>query len=72
MRIIDAGGPEPVARLTKDFDAADISDHPLAGTCRTGCLRREMVARLADLPNVSFRPGVSASPGCWPAKPRRW
>jgi 2-polyprenyl-6-methoxyphenol hydroxylase-like FAD-dependent oxidoreductase len=29
MRIIDAGGPEPEARLTKDFDAADISDAAL-------------------------------------------
>lgn len=58
MRIIDAGGPEPEARLTKDFDAADISDAPFGWNLPNWLLRREMVARLAELPNVSFRPGV--------------
>ncbi len=58
MRIIDAGGAEPVARLVKDFDAADISDQPFGWNLPNWLLRREMVARLADLPNVSFRPGV--------------
>ena len=28
MRIVDAGGREAKARLTRDFDAADISDRP--------------------------------------------
>jgi 2-octaprenyl-6-methoxyphenol hydroxylase len=58
MRIVDAGGPEPVARLVKDFDAADISDQPFGWNLPNWLLRREMVARLAELPNVSFRPGV--------------
>ena len=58
MRIIDAGGPEPEARLTKDFDAADISDAPFGWNLPNWLLRREMVARIADLPNVSFRPGT--------------
>ncbi|MFN3576205.1 MAG: UbiH/UbiF family hydroxylase [Tabrizicola sp.] len=58
MRIIDAGGPEPEARLTRDFDAADISDLPFGWNLPNWLLRREMVARLAELPNVSFRPGV--------------
>jgi 2-octaprenyl-6-methoxyphenol hydroxylase len=58
MRIIDAGGTEPVARLQKDFDAADISDLPFGWNLPNWLLRREMVARLAELPNVSFRPGV--------------
>ncbi|WP_149589157.1 UbiH/UbiF family hydroxylase [Tabrizicola flagellatus] len=58
MRIIDAGGPEPEARLTRDFDAADISDAPFGWNLPNWLLRREMVARLAELPNVSFRPGV--------------
>lgn len=58
MRIIDAGGPEPEARLTKDFDAADISDAPFGWNLPNWLLRREMVARLAELPNVSFRPGT--------------
>lgn len=58
MRIIDAGGPEPEARLTKNFDAADISDAPFGWNLPNWLLRREMVARIAELPNVSFRPGV--------------
>ncbi len=58
MRIIDAGGEEPVARLTKDFDAADISDAPFGWNLPNWLLRREMVARLGELPNVSFRPGI--------------
>ncbi|MBA3910911.1 MAG: 2-octaprenyl-6-methoxyphenyl hydroxylase [Rhodobacter sp.] len=58
MRIIDAGGEMPVARLTKDFDAADISDAPFGWNLPNWLLRHEMVARLAELPNVSFRPGT--------------
>lgn len=58
MRIIDAGGEAPEARLTKDFDASDISDAPFGWNLPNWLLRREMVARLADLPNVSFRPGT--------------
>jgi 2-octaprenyl-6-methoxyphenol hydroxylase len=58
MRIIDAGGETPEARLTKDFDAADISDAPFGWNLPNWLLRREMVARLSELPNVSFRPGL--------------
>ena len=58
MRIIDAGGETPEARLVKDFDAADISDAPFGWNLPNWLLRREMVARLAELPNVGFRPGV--------------
>lgn len=58
MRIIDAGGAEPVARLVKDFDASDISDQPFGWNLPNWLLRREMVARLAELPTVDFRPGV--------------
>jgi 2-octaprenyl-6-methoxyphenol hydroxylase len=58
MRIIDAGGADPEPRLTKDFDAADISDAPFGWNLPNWLLRREMVARLAELPNVSFRPGL--------------
>ncbi|MCA3435782.1 MAG: UbiH/UbiF family hydroxylase [Rhodobacter sp.] len=61
MRIIDAGGPEPVPRLIKDFDAADISDQPFGWNLPNWLLRREMVARLADLPNVDFRPGLATT-----------
>lgn len=58
MRIVDAGGAEPVARVTRDFDAADISDAPFGWNLPNWLLRREMVARLADLARVDFRPGT--------------
>lgn len=58
MRIVDAGGTVAEPRLTKDFDAAEISDAPFGWNLPNWLLRREMVARLADLPNVSFRPGT--------------
>ena len=58
MRIVDAGGEAPVARMTKDFDAADISDQPFGWNLPNWLLRREMLARIAELPNVTFLPGV--------------
>jgi len=61
MRIIDAGGPEPDPRVMKEFDAADISDAPFGWNLPNWLLRREMVARLADLPNVEFRAGLATS-----------
>lgn len=61
MRIIDAGGAEPEARLTRDFDASDISDEPFGWNLPNWLLRREMVARLAELPLVDFRPGVATT-----------
>ncbi len=61
MRIVDAGGPLPEARLTKEFDAGDISDQPFGWNLQNWLLRREMVARLAELPNVDFRPGTGTA-----------
>ncbi|MBT8412282.1 MAG: FAD-dependent monooxygenase, partial [Octadecabacter sp.] len=58
MRIVDAGGAEPEPRVTKDFNAADISDEPFGWNLSNWLLRREMVARLGELPNVDFRAGV--------------
>lgn len=58
MRIVDAGGPEPEVRLTREFDAAEISDAPFGWNLPNWLLRREMVARIAELPTVSFRPGL--------------
>ena len=55
MRIVDIGTGDPV---TRDFNAADISDQPFGWNLPNWLLRREMVARLAELPNVDFRPGV--------------
>jgi 2-octaprenyl-6-methoxyphenol hydroxylase len=61
MRIIDAGGPEPEPRIIKDFNASDISDQPFGWNLPNWLLKREMVARLAELPNVDFRPGVATA-----------
>lgn len=61
MRIIDAGGPVSEPRLTKDFDAADLSDQPFGWNLPNWLLRREMVARLAELPNVTFLPGLATA-----------
>ncbi len=61
MRIIDAGGPTPDPRIVKDFDARDISDLPFGWNLPNWLLRREMAARLAEMPNVSFRPGTATT-----------
>ncbi|AXT36435.1 UbiH/UbiF family hydroxylase [Phaeobacter sp. LSS9] len=61
MRIIDAGGAEPVARVTKDFKSADISDQPFGWNLPNWLLRRELLARLDDLDTVDFRPGLGTS-----------
>ncbi len=61
MRIIDAGGALPEPRLVKDFDAAEISEQPFGWNLPNWLLRREMVAALAENPNVTFLPGVSTT-----------
>lgn len=61
MRIVDAGGPEPEARLTKEFNAADISDQPFGWNFPNWLLRRELVGRLKALPSVDFRPGTATT-----------
>jgi 2-octaprenyl-6-methoxyphenol hydroxylase len=58
MRIVDAGGAEPEPRVTRDFDAADISEAPFGWNFSNWLLRRELVARLSDVHNVDFRPGI--------------
>ncbi|MFA8442418.1 UbiH/UbiF family hydroxylase [Yoonia sp.] len=55
MRIVDIGTE---AHVTRDFNAADISELPFGWNLPNWLLRREMVARLAELPNVDFRPGI--------------
>ena len=61
MRIVDAGGAEPTARLVRDFNASDISDAPFGWNLQNWLLRREIAARLADMPNVEFRPGTATT-----------
>lgn len=58
MRIVDAGGEEPVARITRDFVAEEITDLPFGWNLPNWLLRREMVARLDELDSVDFRPGT--------------
>ncbi|PZQ96908.1 MAG: UbiH/UbiF family hydroxylase [Cereibacter sphaeroides] len=57
MRIVEAGADGE--HRIHDFDASEISDQPFGWNLPNWLLRREMVARLADLPNVDFRPGIS-------------
>ena len=61
MRIIDAGGPQAEPRVTREFDAAEISDQPFGWNFPNWLLRREMLARLATLDTVDFRAGVSTT-----------
>ncbi len=61
MRIVDAGGPDAAARLTKDFNASDVSDLPFGWNLPNWLLRREMVERLGELSNVDFRPGTGTT-----------
>ena len=61
MRIVDAGGETPDPRVVREFDAADISDQPFGWNLPNWLLRRELLARLADLPNVDFRPGTATT-----------
>jgi 2-octaprenyl-6-methoxyphenol hydroxylase len=59
MRIIDAGGPIAEPRVVNDFDASEISEQPFGWNLPNWLLRREMLARLDELPNVTFLAGVA-------------
>ncbi len=61
MRIVDAGGENPDPRVTCEFDACEISDAPFGWNFPNWLLRRELVARLAELPLVDFRPGTGTT-----------
>ncbi|MGC0224498.1 UbiH/UbiF family hydroxylase [Pseudooceanicola nitratireducens] len=61
MRIVDAGGPEPEPRVVREFNAADISSGPFGWNLPNWLLRREMVERLSEMPNVTFRPGTGTA-----------
>ena len=61
MRIIDAGGKDPHAPITKDFNSSDVSDLPFGWNLPNWLLRREMLARLNDIPNVTFKTGLSTT-----------
>lgn len=58
MRIVDASGTEGAERVTADFDAADISEKPFGWNLPNWLIRRELLTRIAELPNVSLRTGI--------------
>lgn len=58
MRIIDAGGDTPEPRVTREFDAAELSEQPFGWNFPNWLLRREMIARLTELDTVDFRPSI--------------
>lgn len=62
MRIVDAGGREPVARMSRDFDSGDLGDGlPFGWNLPNWLLRREISAFLNDMPGVTFRPGTATA-----------
>lgn len=61
MRIVDAGGKVAEARDIADFDAHDISDAPFGWNLPNWLLRREMLARISELKNVTFLPGTATT-----------
>ena len=58
MRIVDAGGAEGVVRATADFRAEETGAELFGWNLPNWLLRREMVARLAELPAAELRAGV--------------
>ncbi|WCR10548.1 UbiH/UbiF family hydroxylase [Paracoccus stylophorae] len=61
MRIVDAGGARPEARLTREFDASEIGDQPFGWNLPNWLLRREISARLTQLQTVRFQPGTGTA-----------
>lgn len=61
MRIVDAGGARPEPRVVKDFNAADISGQPFGWNLPNWLLRRELIARLAELPSAELRFGTGTT-----------
>jgi 2-octaprenyl-6-methoxyphenol hydroxylase len=61
MRIVDAGGVVPEPRVVREFDASDISEKPFGWNLPNWLLRREMLAQVEGLPNVTFRPGIGVA-----------
>lgn len=61
MRIVDAGGARPEARLVREFDADEISNDPFGWNLPNWLLKREISARLHLLQNVEFRPGTGTA-----------
>ncbi|AUH34494.1 UbiH/UbiF family hydroxylase [Paracoccus tegillarcae] len=62
MRIVDAGGAEPRARLIRDFDASDLrDDQPFGWNLPNWLIRREVMALLDDLAGVRLLTGTGTA-----------
>ena len=61
MRIVDAGGAEPTARIVKEFNAQEISDKPFGWNLPNWLLRRELIAHLRGLSNVELCLGIGTT-----------
>lgn len=61
MRIADAGGATPKARIVKEFNAAEISEKPFGWNLPNWLLRREMIAHLQDLEAVDLKLGTGTT-----------
>lgn len=61
MRIVDAGGEVAEPPVTREFRASEISELPFGWNFSNWLLRRELVSRIAALPNVDFRPGTGTT-----------
>lgn len=60
MRIVDTAGQATNAPVTRDFNAAELSDQPFGWNLPNWLIRREGLARLTALDNVTFKAGTAA------------
>ncbi|NDV02027.1 FAD-dependent monooxygenase [Pseudoroseicyclus tamaricis] len=61
MRIVDAGGAEPLARIVADFDSAEFGGEaaePFGWNIPNALIREALLGRLAELPTVTLRQGT--------------
>jgi len=61
MQIMDAGGSDKATRVTKRFEARDISELPFGWNLPNWLLRREILGALHQLPNVTLRSGIASA-----------
>ena len=61
MRIVDAGGREPVARERADFAARELGDEPFGWNVPNDAIRQALLARLRTLPAARLFRGVTVA-----------
>lgn len=61
MRMIDAGGDVAEPRVTRDFNASEVSDQPFGWNFPNWLLRGALVERLKALKTVDFRPSTGTT-----------